>query len=351
MKGLIMCGVLALCCSSALAAAGKVFPVSPAERQVGMAYTLWMDQQHWRNSWGKPQLGSYDSRDRRVIRQHAEWLADAGVDFVWLDWSNNINYDPSKSWKGGRQDLIEDATAILFDEYTRLEKRPKISIFIGVTGRPEAVNDGRLQKKADQVYEMYAANPRYRPLLQDHLGKPLLVVYVNTPSPWQKGVPNWDDERFTVRWMTGYVTQQKGLINRDRVSKYGYWSWEDRGMQSYSIFDGNPEAMVVCAATREQAKAGEPNHIPAEGRCEGVTFSKQWARAREIGPRFAMVVSWNEWTKGEQPSAEISKDLEPSIEHGDLYLKLLKKEISAFKSRKSPPSGTERLVKHNTKGK
>ena len=56
------------------------------------------------------------------------------------------------------------------------------------------------------------------------------------------------------------------------------------------------------------------------------------ARAREIGTRFAMVVSWNEWTTGEQPSVEVSKDIEPSVEHGDKYLKILKEEIRRFKS-------------------
>ena len=45
-----------------------------------------------------------------------------------------------------------------------------------------------------------------------------------------------------------------------------------------------------------------------------------------------MVVAWNEWTTGEQPSVEVSKDIEPSVEHGDKYLKILKEEIRRFKS-------------------
>ena len=120
-----------------------------------------------------PALGRYDSRDRRVMRKHAEWLTDAGVDFIWLDWSNNVTYDPDEFWVGGKQDLIEDATAILFDEYYKMGKvgmkHPKISIFIGVTGAPEAADDGRLQKKADQVYDMYANNPKYKDMMQLYL--------------------------------------------------------------------------------------------------------------------------------------------------------------------------------------
>lgn len=327
-----------LCCADVSGGKGnrKVTPVPPSEREVGIAYTSWMDNDIWGNTWGTPALGRYDSRDRRVMRKHAEWLTDAGVDFIWLDWSNNVTYDPDEFWEGGKQDLIEDATAILFDEYYKMGKagikHPKISIFIGVTGAPEAAADGRLQKKADQVYDMYANNPKYKDMMQQYLGKPLLVVYVDTPSPWQNGTPEWNDDRFTVRWMTGYVSEQPSLRTEDRVSKYGYWAWEDRGEQTYPICDGRPETMVVCAATRKQGDPGDAGYIPEKGRRDGQTLREQFARAREIGTRFAMVVSWNEWTTGEQPSVEVSKDIEPSVEHGDKYLRILKEEIRRFKS-------------------
>lgn len=315
-----------------------VTPVPPSEREVGIAYGLWMDRDIWSSTWDKPMLGEYDSRERRIIRKHAEMLSDAGVDFVWLDWSNNVTYDPDELWvTGGKQDLIEDATAILFDEYYLMSKKnrkhPKISIFIGVTGAPEAVGDGRLQKKADQVYDMYANNPKYKDMMQLHLGKPLLVVYVDTPSPWQNGTPPWNDDRFTVRWMTGYVTEQMPLRTDDLVSRYGYWSWEDRGRQTYPVVNGQPETMVVCAATREQKGGNGWEDIPAKGRRDGQTFIEQFERARRVGTKFAMIVSWNEWTTGEQPSVEISKDMEPSVTLGDKYLRLMKEEIRKFKTQ------------------
>lgn len=340
MKKTLLCLSLSIVISIFSCAAADpegVEPTPAAEREVGIAYTSWMSHRLWSvpdGTWDTPLLGKYDSRDRRTIRQHAQMLYDAGVDFVWLDWSNNVTYDPAEIWNGGEQDLIEDATAILFDEYAKMAERPRISIFIGVTGAPEAVSDGRLQKKADQVYDMYVANPRYASLMQYYLGKPLLVVYVDTPSPWQQGTPPWDDDRFTVRWMTGYVSEQVNLRTDDLVSKYGYWSWEDRGLQTYPMHDGEPESMVVCAATRMQAPAGEYGYIPEKGRRDGATFREQWARAREIGPHFAMVVSWNEWTKGEQPSLEVSKDIEPSVQLGDKYLKIMTEEIAKFKGKK-----------------
>jgi len=64
----------------------------------------------------------------------------------------------------------------------------------------------------------------------------------------------------------------------------------------------------------------------------GETFKRQWARARAVGVRIVLVVSFNEWTVGEQPSLEISKDVEPSAALGTFYLDLLREEIRAFKA-------------------
>lgn len=336
MFGLLML-VFGLAGARAQTPASAYPPVPPRERLVGIAYSTWHVDADWKNSaWGTPLLGDYASDDRRVIRRHAAWLADAGVDFIWLDWSNNIKYVYSPTVKNRTFDMIEGATTTIFDEYARMraagEKTPKISIFAGVTGSPEAARDGRLQRKADEIYAQYVANPRFRPLVQTYLGKPLLVVYVNTPSPFQTGVPAWTDPRFTVRWMTGYVTEQANLRTPDLVSKYGYWSWEDRGPQTFALHDGRPEAMVVLASTRAQGAPGYKYFIPAAPRNNGETFRREWARADALGPKFAMVVSWNEWSRGEQPTAAISKDIEPSKEFGLFYLTLMKAQIAKFKS-------------------
>ena len=322
---------------STTASAEKIHKEAPENRRVGIAYSQWCNIKWWQDVWDLPADGIYDSRDRSVIRRHAAQLADAGVDFVWLDWSNNVQYDRDSLWLNrGLQDQIEDATDILFDEYRKLEQRgfphPKISIFLGTTGAPESASDGRLQRKADQIWNDYYSNPKYRDMIEFYEGKPLLVVYVDTPSPWNNGLPPWNDDRFTVRFMTGYISEQSWLRTKDRVSKFGYWSWEDRGEQTYPIHNGIPESMVITAAQRQQNEEGQPGYIPARGRRNGQTLIDQFARARKIGVHYAMVVSWNEWTTSEQPDVEHSKDLEPSEKLGDFYLRLLKEQITVFKS-------------------
>lgn len=326
-------------------AAEPVFgpPVPAGERLVGLAYTTW--HQHpdwnlvgqpkhpkrpWKGVWGTPILGFYRSDDTAVIRRHAEWIAGAGVDFIFVDWSNNVNHVPGS--REGSHEFIERATTRMLEEFAALEQRPRVVIMLGTAGHPEALSDGRLQRKADQVHREYVQNPRFRPLMQDYLGKPLMMVYTDTPTPYGiKALPQWDDARFTVRWVTGFLTEQRGLLGADKLSKLGYWSWEDRGEQTVAVHAGHPEAMTVVACWRPSI-----NGTPSPGRRDGATFLEQWRRAHEIGPKFALVVSWNEWWTGEQPSPEISKDLEPSKAFGHRYLDLLRQEVKRFKSEAKP---------------
>lgn len=113
----------------------KYPPTSASERVVGLAYTTWFGSADWHNVWGTPQLGCYRSDDRKVIRKHAEWIADAGVDFIFVDWSNNVDYTPGQP-KHAHLGPIEDATVVLFDEFASLERRPRIVIMLGTAGAP-----------------------------------------------------------------------------------------------------------------------------------------------------------------------------------------------------------------------
>lgn len=305
------------------------------DRLVGIAYSPWFPPTTWSSNggctWGTPQLGPYDSSDPAVIRQHGEWLAGAGVDFLLIDWSNDIDYpaDP------GRTDIkaIEDATAAVFATFAQMPAPPRLAILIGTSHAADYTN-GRIQTKADQVYRDFVTDPVLGPLYQTFRDKPLLVDYAGTPALFPDGPPPWDDQRFTVRHMTGFVSDQPSLLD-GRVSKYGYWSWEDRGEQTYPVVDGTPEAMVVNAAVRGDPD-GWVSEDKREGREGGRTFVSKWDRAVAVGPRLVLVQSFNEWTgcpekPGEEMSPEFSNDIEPSVELGTRYLDLLGQQVARFK--------------------
>jgi hypothetical protein len=307
----------------------QLIKAPPETRQVGIAYAAWHDRIPWGKTWDVPQLGQYLSTELNIIRQHAAWLSDANVDFIYIDWSNNLNTGIGDNKGQHRQLFIEGTTRVIFDAYKKLQRHPKIVIMIGFPGDKAGLADGRLQRKADQVWNEFAANPIYENIYLHYLHYPLLLVYTGTPSPFSKGLPRCGDPRFTVRYMTGFVSQQPGLLAPGSVSHYGYWSWEDRGTPTVAAYQGSAEAINVVAAWRGDAAS----NVPAEGRRDGQTYRDGWARARKVGPHFALAGSFNEWSNpNEEPSAEISKDIEPSHVFGMQYLDLLKKEATAFKT-------------------
>jgi hypothetical protein len=303
-------------------------PALPEERQVGIAYST-LHKEHWHQTWDTPKLGQYLTTDPKVIRQHAGWLSDANIDFIYIDWSNDIDTGAPGAPYQADQTFIENSTKNIFDEYANLSRHPKVAIMIGFPGAKEALTDGRLQRKADQVWRQFASNPTYQNTYFHYLHHPLLIVYTGTPTPFNTGLPKWSDPRFTVRYMTGFVSQQKSLLGPDGVSRYGYWSWEDRGAPTVAAWKGKAEVMTVVAAWRGDTHA----NIAAQGRNDGKTFNESWQYARKVGPKFVLAGTFNEWAgEHEDPSAEVSKDIEPSQIFGDRYLNILGKQAAEFKA-------------------
>ena len=313
-----------------------VYQQTPYEdRLVGMAYSTWLCPKiiTWgKSSWDTPLYGNYYSDDREMIAKHAQLLRDAGIDFIFVDWTNNTTYDPA-SMRDQLSDfrMIEEATDLLFEIWSQIEGAPRICIFAGPghSGQ-ENVKNGKHQKKVDQIYSSYVE--KYPDMYFNYEGKPLLMCYGATPN--QYGVkPSWKDDRFTIRWVTGYVGQQSGLYNKKKMSTQGWWSWEERGLQTYSVLNDRVECVTCTAASRKQGEEGDDGYIPAYERMNGLTLKKQFQRANDLGAGMVILVSWNEWTKGEQPSPEGSKDLEPSKIHGTFYYDLLCEQIKKFKGR------------------
>ena len=323
---------------------GKYEATPYEDRLVGIAYSTWLCTKiiNWgNNTWDTPLYGNYYSDDREMIAKHAELLRDAGVDFVFIDWTNNTTYDPA-TMRESLSDfrMIEDATELVFEVWSQIEGAPKICIFAGPGHSGiENVKNGNHQKKVDQIYSSFVE--KYPDMYFHYEGKPLLMCYGATPNQYGAR-PTWRDSRFTVRWVTGYAGQQSDLYNdRTMATRYNWWSWEERGLQTYSITDGRVECVTCTAASRSQGSEGDSDYIPAYGRDNGATLKKQFQRANDLGAGIVILISWNEWTTGEQPSPEVSKDLEPSVIHGTFYYDLLREQIKKFKGQISIEEAVE----------
>ena len=315
---------------------GKYEQTPFEDRLVGIAYSTWLCTKiiTWgKNTWDTPLYGNYYSDDRDMIAKHAELLRDAGMDFIFIDWTNNTTYDPA-TMRESLSDfrMIEEATDLVFEIWSTIEGAPKICIFAGPGHSGyDNVKNGNHQKKVDQIYSSYVE--KYPDQYFHYQGKPLLMCYGATPNQYGAR-PKWTDDRFTIRWATGYVAQQDSLYNvKTMATRNQWWSWEERGLQPYSVYDNRVECVTCTAASRAQGSEGDSSYIPAYGRENGLTLKKQFQRANDLGAGMVILISWNEWTTGEQPSPEISKDLEPSVVHGTFYYDLLCEQIKKFKGK------------------
>ena len=258
-----------------------------------------------------------------------------------IDWTNNMNH--VYGVKDNNLEYIEAATATVFKVFARMEKAPKIVIAGGVNSQDQAVAfvDGTMQRRADEIWDNFYGKPEYQDLLLVFEGKPLLTLYLNTPAVAARpGNQIFDDDRYTIRYFSGFLGDQPNLvIEGTRISKYGYWSWWERGNNVYAVNeDGSAECITISAAWVGDNWTEESGAV---GRRNGDTFREQWQMAIDLDPDIVLVQSFNEWISDEWPTkaaeefdAEYSNDIEPSLELGYLYLNITKENTAIYKSGK-----------------
>ena len=67
---------------------------------IGMQYETWFTPGNagsFETAEAIPVLGKYSSFDVKVLRKHAEWFGELGIDWLLLDWSNMLWAEPSCS--------------------------------------------------------------------------------------------------------------------------------------------------------------------------------------------------------------------------------------------------------------
>jgi hypothetical protein len=195
------------------AARGRSHGTPRRSTRIGIGYETWFDAVGWGRPEAQPVLGQYSSLDEHVIRQHAAWITYAGIDHIIADWSNNLG----GNWTSGTATKIIAGTDKVFEVYAKMpeRERPQITLLLGLDNG-QAGTDNFLAQ-VDEIKKKYLQNRKYKDLLVEHDGKPLLTVYTGarTTEP-----PTWSDPAFTVRWM--------GAFREIVLNPGGAWSWVDR---------------------------------------------------------------------------------------------------------------------------
>lgn len=181
----------------------------------GIGYETWfvpgVTSVDWTSPEAKPVLGYYRSDDPAIIKQHAQWISRAGIDFILVDWSNNLG----GNWTNGIADSIIAATDKLFEVYATLAVHPQVSLLVGLDdGQVTTTN---FQAQVDLIQKHYLDDPTYSKMLVQHDDKPLLSVYT---GPTFKPPSDYKSDIFTVRMMGAYM--------ETTLNPTAAWSWLDR---------------------------------------------------------------------------------------------------------------------------
>jgi len=236
--------------------------------------------------WGEPLFGYYQSTDPWVLRKHLCMIANAGVDFLYLDYTNLELYDSElKTMVATAEDLKSKGVHV-----------PHLVFFLHTD--PEW--------KVEALYANW-----YKPGLHDDMwfkwrGKPLIMCPMPTDASklkhpellheiqnyftWRPG--GWPDENpkeTATRWRyvdanpTQPAKDPDGRLEQTVASKsMGGPIWDNMKVGGVSCVPGFTPEYNDQYLSRENPR--------------GAYFQYQFNRAEKVNAPILLVTGWNEWT-------------------------------------------------------
>lgn len=239
--------------------------------------------------WAEPLFGYYKSTDPWVIRKHLVMFADAGVDFLFLDYTNGSIYDPELK-------TLLDVAADLKSKGVRV---PRLTFFLN--SEPEW--------KIEALYNEWYRPGKYDDMWFRWQGKPLLM----SPMPADAAKFRQNTPLVSVQ---NYFTWRPTWAFQDAAAEPTKWRFMDdlKGggrLRPALGPDGRPEQIVVNKSTGgplwDNMTAGGvstfPGHVPTYNdqwlsaeNPKGLFFQYMWDNALKSPAPILLVTGWNEWT-------------------------------------------------------
>ncbi|MDO5478419.1 MAG: stalk domain-containing protein [Clostridia bacterium] len=261
----------------------------------------------WANTicyWDEPLLGFYQSYDYFVYRRHAQWLANAGVDVIFYDYTNlDMTYIKAqrmmmKAFHDAREDGIN---------------APKISAYL--------FNPKEEVKTIKALWFNLINDPSYKDLVFYWEGKPLICGCGYEEVEQYVNKSDSEEVRLLAEIFANVNFRRNGSREhgQDLSKATPQWNW----LENYPLHhwgkkrdDGRVEAMVVGASINHSyvygysgvGLASDP-YTKGRGYSEAfgedytlnnarsaTFFREQAAQALDTDPAFIYVDGWNEYT-------------------------------------------------------
>lgn len=268
---------------------------------------------NWSTAQAVPMVGFYNSRNPDAIRQHALWLMDAGVSWIFIDLCNHLWGKQHWNERPDPTNWINHDTALVLEVLAQMrdEGLPvlKAVIMTGLSNGPPTTMEA-INEEHEWLYHTFIRNPRFEGLWVQYQGKPLLVSIDTAALAIRKETPPVDDTHFTIRWVGAQLQD-------NHLDQHGYWSWMDGSIPPIVTYhEGEPEVVTPSAACFDSKGWTGPN---AHGKRGGRTLIESFDAALQHRPRFVLLHQWNEFTGapngsewyGDSYTVELSDDIEP----------------------------------------
>ncbi len=302
--------------------------------------------------WAEPIFGYYRSDDPWVLRRQLALIAQAGVDFLYFDYTNALVYDHELQTLLKVRSELEAQGLVM----------PRLVFFLNF----------RPYKKAEHLYLEYYKRPELRDCWFYWQGKPLIMA----PKPTE---PSQLEHPGLLKELQDYFTWRPTWAFFDSAKYPHKWRFEDYTPQRPALGpDGKIEQMVVSKALGAPiwnnmdigSVSCTPGHVPtydsqwlSKDVAKGLFFAKQWEIARKVAAPILLVTGWNEWTASvwEQPGVvflrhkttkgegyfvdefnqEFDRDLEPMKGgYGDAYYCQFLAEMRRYKGMLPAPEAS-----------
>ena len=250
--------------------------------------------------WAEPYFGYYNSYDEWVMRKHIYMLNDAGVDFLFFDFTNGIVY--------------EDSLLLLLNTMVKMREEgyntPQIVFHCG----DDFVGAANASLTVPQLWTLLYSVDRYKDLWYLHDGKPLILAqeriiqsqemskFFTFRRSWADSKQSWyADTHGKGCWPWGDVFQKPGLSPEGELEQMivmsGFWANGTCGATAGRSFSNGkqPDSTDYSFSLVNDGTSGK-----------GLAYQEHFNNAIEQNPGLVMIVGWNEWWAGRWESNSLT---------------------------------------------
>ncbi len=248
--------------------------------------------------WGEPLYGYYRSDDEWVIRKHLELFMNAGIDFLYLDFTNNVTYEPT----------VKVLLKVVKDMINEGYDAPKITFFCS------CVDPGGLSSIWNEhIYRPFFASDEYDVCWfrgDEEMNPEQLPILVGN------FVNFLEDKQWTSKFCFMEEQWPTRQINENAIPwmdlKYPqtiHTPWgEGAGVLNVSVSQGGEASSeayykdIAGELSPYKARGYDLEDFLKQGTdnesvMKGVNFDYQWQTVHKNADKLKMVTvtSWNEW--------------------------------------------------------